>query len=202
MRLDQKASGLPPASTMCSHAAFAVKKCPFLSKLAQEQGETYAQRIALSPTQPAGSGRPLPTGAEAVQKLAGSYELFHGPNGLMPLSADRSSAAAGSFSGCPFHHAAAAAASANNSAGSSKHAHTSVQEHVVAAKQSTLTRLPVASINLSNFGKGVSGCVATSMSGTLTAVVTNAGGHRSWSQHAFGCGLQGVLLRSHFGRLE
>jgi hypothetical protein len=122
---------------MCEHAAFAVRKCPFLSQLAKEHGEEYATSIAIAPTKPVGA-EPLPTGTDAVVGLAESFRLFHGPEGVLPLKKGphRSSNAAGSRAGCPYHAQA--------------------QETSTAVAQPPTRAVPFATISLSNFGKGVS----------------------------------------------
>lgn len=119
---------------MCEHAAFAVRKCPFLAQLAKEHGEEYATSIAIAPTKTVGA-EPLPTGTDAVVGLAESFRLFHGPNGVVPLN--KTSAAAGSRFGCPYH------------------AHARDAPTTVADQPSTRA-VPFATISLSNFGKGVS----------------------------------------------
>lgn len=122
---------------MCEHAAFAVRKCPFLSQLAKEHGEDFATSIAIAPTKPVGA-EPLPTGTDAVVGLAESFRLFHGPEGVLPLKKGphRSSNAAGSHAGCPYQ------------------AH--AQKASTAVAQPPTRAVPFATISLSNFGKGVS----------------------------------------------
>ncbi len=133
---------------MCEHASIAVRRCPFLAQLAKEQGEEYATSIALAPTKPVGSVE-LPQGTDAVVSLATSYNLFHGPEGVLPLNKGphKAIAAAGARSGCPYHARAQAAQAAQS---------TAPLEQQTAEAPSRGTAAPFATISLSNFGKGVS----------------------------------------------
>jgi len=118
-----------------------VRRCPFLAQLAKEHGEDFATSISIAPTKPVGR-EPLPTGTDAVCGLAESFRLFHGPQGLLPLTkgSPKSSTSNGSRAGCPYHALAQEA--------SSSVADTPTRAPTRAA--------PFATISLSNFGKGVS----------------------------------------------
>lgn len=117
-------------------AAIALRKCPFLAKVAAQNGTEYARGVALCPTEPVGEQK-LPQGQDAEAALMRSFALFHGPSGVVPLVRAHDSAAA--VSGCPFH------------AQQERH----VADGGVKCKPPITRPLPLATISLS-FGSGVS----------------------------------------------
>jgi hypothetical protein len=93
-----------PAEGPGGPTAYAVRACPFLAELAQREGDAVAASIASDPTRPAARGpRPLlPEGTPG--ELMRTFRLFHGPDGVVPLSSfeARASGLAGRAGGCPF----------------------------------------------------------------------------------------------------
>lgn len=64
----------------------AIRKCPFLHKVSDEQGEQYARQIATRPAVPAASGRPQPVFEERSCDFEATLKLFHGSSGVVPLA--------------------------------------------------------------------------------------------------------------------
>mmetsp|Transcript_12376 Transcript_12376/g.26732 ORF Transcript_12376/g.26732 Transcript_12376/m.26732 type:complete len:409 (-) Transcript_12376:598-1824(-) len=65
----------------------AISKCPFLHNVCKTNGPEYAASIAINPTLPApGPRRPI---LEETHDFAGTFRLFHGPSGLVPLKSER-----------------------------------------------------------------------------------------------------------------
>eukprot|EP00775_Hariotina_reticulata_P011084 gene11084-11240_t len=77
-------------------ASLALRQCPFLHKVASQHGEEYARNLAICPTASAAHGPPV--GSDHAQLYAESFQLFHGPQGIVPLVGS-----SGKGSGCPFH---------------------------------------------------------------------------------------------------
>lgn len=73
---------------VCSGDAIghAIRKCPFLHKVSDEQGERYARQIATRPTVPASNGRPQPVFEERSCDFEATLRLFHGSSGVVPLA--------------------------------------------------------------------------------------------------------------------
>lgn len=87
-------------------ARLALVRCPFLAKVAAQNGEEYATSIALDPTRAVGATRPT---AEPTAALAASWDLFHGPCGIVPLFGNQNSTQSQSQPRvCPFVAATAA----------------------------------------------------------------------------------------------
>jgi hypothetical protein len=133
--------------------SYAVVHCPFLKQLADREGPTFARSIARDPTRPAAvpaarGFQPLLPEAEGTELLH-TFRLFHGPQGVVPLSgfegkAQQLSVRAGK---CPYGHSSATPATA-----APKQAVVPIKPQGLAAPRPAL---PLASMNLS-FGGGVS----------------------------------------------
>jgi hypothetical protein len=67
---------------------FAVARCPFLASVAERDGKAFACSIALDPTRPAGGPRGLQPlfDEDASEEVLRTFSLFHGPQGVCPLS--------------------------------------------------------------------------------------------------------------------
>lgn len=119
---------------------FAVAQCPFLAKVAAQNGPEYARSIAINPTETAS----LSEGPDSLKQYEASFQLFHGPSGILPLVQTTHRVSSTSTGGCPFHahHTAAVAASEDP------------RDCVTSCKPLPRT-LPLATISLS-FGPGVS----------------------------------------------
>lgn len=75
----------PHQGTGCPFQATpALARCPFLAAVAAAEGATYAAAVAAHPTEPA-AGRAGPLLPEP-DALAASFALFHGPEGVVPLT--------------------------------------------------------------------------------------------------------------------
>jgi hypothetical protein len=77
-------------------ASLALRQCPFLRKVASQHGEEYAKNLAVCPTASAAYGPPV--GSDHAQLYAESFQLFHGPQGIVPLVGSNFEA-----SRCPAH---------------------------------------------------------------------------------------------------
>lgn len=122
----------------------AIRKCPFLAKVAAQNGTEYARGIALAPTQTVQHISLQPVGVDAEQQYEASFQLFHGAHGIVPLVVKpKSSDAVPAASGCPFHAAQQRGPSPGLQPCSSK------------PPQAQPRTLPLATISLS-FGSGVS----------------------------------------------
>ena len=64
----------------------AIRKCPFLLKVSDEQGEQYARNFATRPAVPASCGRPQPVFEERSCDFEATLRLFHGSSGVVPLA--------------------------------------------------------------------------------------------------------------------
>jgi hypothetical protein len=131
----------------------AIRRCPFLAKVAAQNGTDYARGVALAPTETFHQHKLQPAGVDAEQQYEASFQLFHGAQGIVPLVVKpATSDVAPAASGCPFHAAhQRSAASPGLQPSSSK------------PPQAQPRTLPLATISLS-FGSGVSwwfGCVLT-----------------------------------------
>lgn len=121
---------------------FAVAQCPFLSKVAAQNGPEYARSIAINPTETVGGAEDQ----DSVKQYEASFQLFHGPSGIVPLVQAAERREQPVSGGCPFHalHSAAKAQSA------------AASDCVTSSKPLPGT-LPLATISLSS-GSGVSVC--------------------------------------------
>lgn len=119
---------------------FAVAQCPFLAKVAAQNGNDYARSIAINPTEVATAQAP-----DSLQQYEASFQLFHGPSGIVPLvhSTSNTNIKPVALGVCPFHAQRAAAAAAPEA-----------PPGVTSSKPLPRT-LPLATISLS-FGAGVS----------------------------------------------
>ena len=73
----------------CPAQAYAVRACPFLAQVAQAEGPAYAASIARDPSVPAavrGCQPLLPESETSPAELLATFGLFHGPEGVVPLS--------------------------------------------------------------------------------------------------------------------
>ena len=61
----------------------AVRKCPFLHRLASNQGTDFAEHIATRPSVPASSAERLPRASLA--DFSATFQTFHGDEGVLPL---------------------------------------------------------------------------------------------------------------------
>ena len=118
---------------------FAVAQCPFLAKVAAQNGNEYARNIAINPTEVAGT----PEGPDSLKLYEASFQLFHGPSGIVPLVHSTNNTKLSPGGGCPFHAQRAAAAAASDAA------------PCVTSSRPLPRPLPLATISLS-FGSGVS----------------------------------------------
>jgi hypothetical protein len=122
----------------------AIRKCPFLAKVAAQNGTEYARGVALAPTENVQHHKLHPVGVDAEQQYEASFQLFHGAQGIVPLVVKpTSSDVAPAVSGCPFH----AAHQRTPSSG--------LQPSCSKPPQAQPRALPLATISLS-FGSGVS----------------------------------------------
>lgn len=114
---------------------FAVAQCPFLSKVAAQNGPEYARSIAINPTATVGWAE----GEDSIKQYEASFQLFHGPSGIVPLvqAAERQEPPAARV--CPFHalHSAAEAQSETT-------------PHCVTSSKPLARTLPLATISLSS----------------------------------------------------
>lgn len=61
-----------------------LERCPFLRELAEREGQRFAAHIACRPTVP--FARPAePVLREDDCDFAATFQLFHGPSGVVPL---------------------------------------------------------------------------------------------------------------------
>lgn len=69
----------------CPHSADrAIEKCPFLREVCVREGPVFARHIASQPSKRFGG--PV---LEECGDFAATFSLFHGPKGIVPLSAER-----------------------------------------------------------------------------------------------------------------
>jgi hypothetical protein len=130
--------------TMEDNVSVAIRKCPFLAKVAAQNGTEYARGVALAPTQTVQQHSLQPVGLDAEQQYEASFQLFHGAHGIVPLVVKpKSSNAQAAASRCPFHAAHQRGPSPGLQPSSSK------------PPQAQPRTLPLATISLS-FGSGVS----------------------------------------------
>jgi hypothetical protein len=121
-------------------SSYALRTCPFLAQLAEREGPQVAARIASDPTRPARGPRPLLPEGEG---LLTTFALFHGPEGVVPLSGyeDRASGLLVRAGGCPYAAAGLRPASTDAKA-------------VVISPPGAAPALSLASMSMS-FGPGV-----------------------------------------------
>eukprot|EP00882_Tetradesmus_deserticola_P032821 GHRQ01037423.1.p1 GENE.GHRQ01037423.1~~GHRQ01037423.1.p1 ORF type:complete len:134 (-),score=2.74 GHRQ01037423.1:5-406(-) len=120
----------------------AIRKCPFLAKVAAQNGTDYARGFALAPTETVQQQHKQPAGSDAEQKYEASFHMFHGAHGIVPLVVKPTSSIAAAALGCPFH----AARQQESSLG--------LQPSNPKPPQAQPRTLPLATISLS-FGSGV-----------------------------------------------
>jgi hypothetical protein len=64
----------------------ALERCPFLGRVAAEQGVTFAKSIAINPSIAAATAQRRPL-LEELDDYSATFRAFHGANGLVPLAA-------------------------------------------------------------------------------------------------------------------
>lgn len=72
----------------------AIQRCPFLGKVSLQQGEAFAQQIAIRPNSPVCPRGPVVE--EDSSSFESTLQLFHGPSGIVPLKRFSGE------SGCPY----------------------------------------------------------------------------------------------------